>query len=172
MPQPTATPPRPAPAGERPSRAAAARGRPRTAGSAGRLGGVAAAAVVALVLAACGGGTPARRATSSGPSVAERRAVHDGLDRIGRACSRRSLAARRAAAREVPRLLALARRYPRQRFTLEPGGESGTALGVLLVARAELLRCAPAAARAIDAALPPGVRRALPPPPRRSGVSR
>lgn len=121
-----------------------------------------------MLLAACGGGEASRgrpETTRPGPTTAERRAIHDGLDQIGRACAAKAARAGRArvASREVRRLLAFRRRYPTQRFTLESAGETGTMLSVLLVARAELAGCYPRGAEAIDRVLPRQVRRALPP---------
>lgn len=95
----------------------------------------------------------------------ERREIHDKLERIGRLCSakERRRDVERVTAMQVRRLVALRRRYPTQRFALDRGGETGTMLSVLLVARAELVGCAPGAAEAIDRVLPATVRRALPP---------
>lgn len=123
-------------------------------------------AAAAVFVSGCGGNDrpPSKRPAAAGPAptAAERRAIHDGLERIGRACDGKAQRARIASS-EVRRLLAFRRRYPTQRFALERGGESGTMLSVLLVARSELVGCYPAGANAIDRVLPPSVRRALPP---------
>lgn len=131
--------------------------------------GVALAVAVAVLLAACGGGdkAPSGRpeTTRPGPTATERRAIHDALDRIGRACTAKAERAGRGrvVAPEVRRLLAFRDRYPTQRFALESEAETGTMLSVLLVARAELVGCYPAGAEAIDNVLPRQIRRALPP---------
>lgn len=125
-------------------------------------------AAVAVFVAGCGGNNrpTGKRPAAAGPTptAAERRAIHDGLERIGRACDAKAQRAQRAriASSEVRRLLAFRRRYPTQRFALERGGETGTMLSVLLVARSELVGCYPAGVYAIDRVLPPSVRRALP----------
>lgn len=90
--------------------------------------------------------------------------IHGGLDTIARTCrqGRRGPRSGRAPA-VAERLVALSRRYPRARFSIEPGGERGSMLSVLLVARAELVPCSAAGVAAIDRALPRRIRRALPP---------
>lgn len=126
-----------------------------------------AAVLLAAGLAACGsgarGGSPAGRAAAPGPTASERQAIHAELERVTRACSAKGRGrAGGATTKDVERLLAFRRRYPAQRFALEAGGETGTMLSVLLIARAALVRCSPAGVEAIDRVLPARIRNALP----------
>lgn len=123
---------------------------------------LAATSLLAVVIGACGGGQD-RVPAAPGPTAAERRAIHDGLDRIGRVCSRKGRRGTgRVVSREVQGLIAFRRRYPTERFTLEKGGEAGTMFSVLLVARSALLGCSRAGVEAIDRFIPAEVRKALP----------
>ena len=59
-------------------------------------------------------------------------------------------------------ITSFAGRYPDTRFSIED--ESGTALSLLIAARDDLAGCRPAAAEAIDAALPTTYRSTSPGP--------
>jgi len=124
---------------------------------------------VAALTAACA--SSAKHSAPATPSRQDKEQIDGALRTIDVGCrTRRGIADRRRGGRVVSAaktLVGLARRYPRQRFRLEDGGEEGNMLSVLLVARDEARRCSPPAVAVIDRALPPHIRAALPAPDRR-----
>lgn len=121
---------------------------------------------VGVLTAACA--SSAKHSVPASPSRQDKAQIAGALRTIDVGCA----TGRRVGDRRPPRrvvssartLVGLARRYPRQRFRLEAGGEEGNMLSVLLVARDEARRCSPPAVAVIDRALPPRIRAALPAP--------
>lgn len=102
--------------------------------------------LAAAALAGCGAG--AKR-----PAAAEVNRLHRELHVVDRVCGRRPTPRELARiATGVDRFLAFAARYPDATFAID--GENARTLSLLLVVRAALRTCDPAAARRVAAALP------------------
>jgi len=125
-------------------------------------------ALVTVAVLTAGCASSAKHSTPAAPIGQDKAQIAGALQTIDVGCATgRGVGERRAprgVASAARTLVGLARRYPRQRFRLEAGGEEGNMLSVLLVARDAARRCSPPAVAVIDRALPPRIRAALPAP--------
>lgn len=126
-----------------------------------------AVAALSLLAVACGSSEPssappaARAGTADIPAGVQRE-IHSRLHELRRICGRRVRPA--AVASTARAFLRYQRRYPADRYRMRIDDEGGTTFSALLVVRNRLRRCSSKWTRAIDATLPPRVRRALRPP--------
>lgn len=103
-------------------------------------------------------------ATGSPVPSAEVDRVHGALHELASQCQAGiDEVTRQRLDQDVEMMVEFSRRYPDSRFPIDD--ETGGPVGLLLVARNALERCAPESAAKADSALPPEFRRPAPSPP-------